>query len=332
MSSGPSFERVDYSLRTNKNIERKLIFERLSALTSIVPFRDYRYMGFGSLWFVDFVMAHRMLGVTQLCSIEREANAGRAEFNKPYFCIDVRPGDSSRVLADMPPDEWNRQPQIVWLDYDGRFDEDARNDCRLVLERGKVGTVLIATANAHRGSYRRGSAEASPPVVKVLRELLGDAVPTELPGGRADVGEADFSEFLAKSISNYMGTVVRTSGRHTDEMPDRFVPLFEYVHRDNVPMVTVGGIVAPWRMLELLEKHFKSRATQLFQGAVADRETLDLVPITIKEKLALDSLLPCNEGEIQGRADAKGIKLPIEQVLKYRRLYPHFPLFGEMGF
>lgn len=332
MSAVPSFERIDYSLRTNKNIERKLIFERLSSLSSIVRFQDYRYMGFGSLWFVDFVMAHRMLGVTQLCSIEREANADRAEFNKPYFCIEVRRGDSSRVLSDMSHEEWDSQPQIVWLDYDGRFDEDARNDCRRVLERSKVGTVLIATANAHRGSYRRGSPDASPPVVSVLRELLGDAVPTELPSASIDVGEADFPAFLARSITNYMGTAVRSSGRHTDEMPDRFIPLFEYVHRDNVPMVTVGGIIAPWRMFESLEAHFQVQAAQLFQGNVAQRELLDLVPITIKEKLALDSLLPCDEFSLQARVDARGIKLSIEQVLKYRRLYPHFPLFGEMGF
>lgn len=332
MSAIPSFERVDYSLRTNKNIERKLVFERLSSLSTTLRFQDYRYMGFGSLWFVDFVMAHRILGVNRLCSIEREANADRAEFNKPYFCIEVRRGDSTRILSEMPPDEWSQQPQIVWLDYDGRLDEDARKDLRLVLERGKVGTVLIASFNAHRGSYRRGSVQASTPVVSVLRELLGDAVPTELPNAGVDVGDAEFPAFLAKSISSFMGSAVRSSGRQTDEMPDRFIPLFEYVHRDNVPMVTVGGIVASWRMLESLESHFQAKAAQLFQGAVAQKETLDLVPITIKEKLALDSLLPCDEGDVQSRVDARGIKLSIEQVLKYRRLYPQFPLFGEMGF
>ena len=331
-ASTPSFERIDYSLRTNKNIERKLVFEKLSSLSSILSFSDYRYLGFGSLWFVDFVMAHRMLGIRNLCSMEKEVNADRAEFNKPYYSIEIRPGDANRLLAEMPADEWGK-PQVVWLDYDGRYDDDARDDCRLVLERGKVGTILIATANAHRGSYRRGAPDVAPPVVNTLREMLGDAVPALLPSGSAaDVSETDFPSFLGTSILGHMGSCVRTSGRQTDEMPDRFIPLFNFVHRDNVPMVTVGGLVGSWRMLEDLERHFKAEASDLFQGAACNREMLDLVPITIKEKLSLDSLLPCDEADVQDRASSRGIKLSIDQIMKYRRLYPHFPLFGEMGF
>lgn len=332
MSASPSFERIDYSLRTNKNIERKLIFERLNSLPPLVNFKDYRYMGFGSLWFVDFVMAHRVLGINHLCSIEREENADRAEFNKPYFCIDVRRGDSSKVLADIPEAEWNERAQIIWLDYDGRFDSDARDDCKIVLERSKAGSILIATANAHRGSYRRGPADASQPVVSTLRDLFGDSVPAEVPNRSADIGESDFPVFLGQCISNFMTASIRASGRHTDGMPDRFIPLFEFVHKDNVPMITVGGLVASWRMIQTFESHFNATATELFEGNATQKDTLDLIPITIKEKIALDSLLPCDDSEIQSRADTRGIKLAKEQILKYRRLYPHFPLFGEMGF
>jgi len=41
-------EQFDYSLRTNKNIERKIVFETLLELIPVLPLSTYRYMGFGS--------------------------------------------------------------------------------------------------------------------------------------------------------------------------------------------------------------------------------------------------------------------------------------------
>ena len=90
-------------------------------------FANYRYLGLGSMWFVDFVLAHRVLGINDLSSVELK-NPDRAEFNRPYACIAIRVGASSTVLEAMTDVEWNK-PAIVWFDYDGVFDEDARSDC-----------------------------------------------------------------------------------------------------------------------------------------------------------------------------------------------------------
>src|SRR5262249_18751827 len=98
----PSFERVDYSIRTNKNIERKLVFDRLRTLDAALHFSTYRYMGLGSMWFVDFVLAHRALRINELWSLE-ESNADRAEFNKPYDCIRIIPGTTTTTLEGMTP-------------------------------------------------------------------------------------------------------------------------------------------------------------------------------------------------------------------------------------
>jgi len=332
MSSVPSFQRVDYSLRTNKSIERKLVFERMKELSSALPLSKYRYVGLGSLWFVDFVLAHRLLGIDVMWSIERAERAARAEYNKPYECIEIKAGASSEIIGSVSMTDW-ATPCLAWLDYDGRFDLDARGDCERILRNAAAGSVLVVTVNANRSSYRGKIPETSPPAVQTLRDVLGDAVPTDaVEQGRRDIGNEQFPGVLSKSVLNFMAATVRTSGRETGGMPDRFVPLFDIRHVDNATMSTIGGIVVSWQQLALLVEKLALDSAALFAGGASIAEVLDLAPLTIKEKLALDRLMPSAEETFEARLNESGVKIEAEQAEKYRRLYNHFPVFAETVF
>jgi hypothetical protein len=328
----PSFERVDYSIRTNKNIERKLVFDKLRTMDSVFHFSSYRYMGLGSMWFVDFIMAHRILGIGDLWSLE-ESNAERAEFNKPYACIRVLAGTSTATLEGLPAADWQK-PTIVWFDYDGAFDEDVRSDAVKLLERVSAGSVLIVTVNADRRSYRPpGPADQAARAIDRLTELFGDAVPPQIiPEGTADIGAVEFPGTLSSVILNLMIGSVRTSGRSTDGMPDRFVPLFELQHRDGAQMTTCGGIVVSGRQIEPLEQLLRRPAAELFAGGAAIRENIDLIPLTVREKIALDRVLPCaDDAEFLERFTASAVMVDSAEANKYRRWYRHFPVFAEVG-
>lgn len=56
---------------------------------------------------------------------------------------------------------------------------------------------------------------------------------------------------------------------------------------------------------------------------------LDLVPITLREKLALDSILPAKDEEFERQVEQSGLKLDIEQAKRYRQYYRHFSIFVE---
>jgi hypothetical protein len=66
-------------------------------------------------------------------------------------------------------------------------------------------------------------------------------------------------------------------------------------------------------------------------GGKTAYQRLDLIPVTIKEKIALDSCLPEPSGDAAYLANAKavGIKLSDDDMLKYRKFYRHFPVFVE---
>ncbi len=64
-------------------------------------------------------------------------------------------------------------------------------------------------------------------------------------------------------------------------------------------------------------------------GQAAVKDSLDLIPITMKEKLALDRLLPCSPETLAQQIVEMGIKLELEEAEKYRRSYTHFPVFAQ---
>ena len=325
--ASPSFKRINYAIRTNKNIERKLVFERLASLSHELDLSSHRYVGFGSMWFVDFVLAHRLLGTSEMWSIEQD-DADRAEFNKPYSCIEVKHGHSRDVLAAMNDAEWAERA-IVWLDYDGVFDTDARDDCKQLLVHLAVGSVLLVSVNAKRTNY--SNLHNSQTSENRLHHLMGNAVPVRaIRPGEKDITRAAFPDVLAESLSNWMASSVQQSGRETNELPDRFVPLFRFVHKDTVEIVTVGGVIVSSEQLDRMSSSLGHTAEAMVRGEAALRDCLDLAPITIKEKLAMDRLLPCPEPDFLAGIPATGVRLDQREISKYHRLYKQFPLFVEV--
>ena len=131
-----SFDIVNYSLRPSKNIQRQIVFDGIRILKSELELANMVYVGLGSIWFTDFVMAHKSLDIRDMISIEsKEIGYARAVFNKPYATVHVRHGHSSQVLAELYEDENIRnRPWVVWLDYDVHLDEVLIDDIRSVIE------------------------------------------------------------------------------------------------------------------------------------------------------------------------------------------------------
>src|SRR5260221_1977186 len=104
-----SYEKFDYSLRPNKRTQRKMIFDALARYIAVFSKRRFGYVGFGSMWFADFLYAHRRLGVKSLVSIEKTEGYRRALFNRPFKCVPVIEGDS---YVGLPSLDW-KQSSIV---------------------------------------------------------------------------------------------------------------------------------------------------------------------------------------------------------------------------
>lgn len=338
----PSFERFNYMLRTNKHIERKLVFDLLAAAAQKLSFSHHWYLGFGSMWFGDFRLADRLLGIEKMISIERADYAERANFNRPLAGVVVSPGESNAVLGNMSVPEW-KDPVVAWLDYDGKLNEDVVKDIAIILQNAAINSVLVVTVNACFGSYRaktEGAKRArSQTAIGLVESYLGSAAiaskyePTEKSlGAFADsVKEADFPAFLSEAILTYMEHNAVNLAREHDGRRVKFVPLYRLHHKDGVDMITVGGVVTAGTDSAVWGKCLNENTILSEASDKPVYRRLDLIPVTIKEKIALDTCLPEPSGDAVYIANAKaaGIKLSDDEMSKYRKFYRHFPVFVE---
>lgn len=309
-----SFERANYALRPNKCAERKIILDCLALLQDEFPIRDYRYVGFGSVWFIDFIIFHKTFRMRDMISLEREkSRKQRVAFNKPYNCIQIRMDHSTDVLPTLA---WNKRT-ILWLDYDDvlekHFFADIDTFCRLA----PSGSALIVTSNAHLGQvYPVYEHEQLQDPVSLLREVAGDFVPSDAANR---ITGAYFPGLVAE-------TLLAAAQSASLSRPDNFSAqtLFNIGYSDGVPMVTIGVMIVNEEDRHKLDQiGIANHASYL--GA-SDQFWIDLPHLTQKEKLALDALLPSDKS-------LKVADLPFElrpaELDSYAKFYRFYPVFAE---
>lgn len=327
MSKLASFERFNYAVRPNKNVERKVFAEVLSVLAGPFGLSSYRYIGLGSMWFVDFVLFHKTLRIRDMISIEREA-ADRARFNAPLNCVRVEAGDTSTVLPEL---NLAATPLLAWLDYDGSADPSVLEDVKLLASVALRRSILLFSVNASHTQFDSKEVKdaASENLKATLREALikthfGDAAPEPFP--KASISKGAFSGVLADMLFSWIDRAILKAGRKDKA---EFVRLFNVVYSDGAPMVTVGGMIATAEDKAMLAS-CNLPARFPFVGS-AQQTRIDVPPLTIKEKMAIDSLLPradtLSSDLVAGRC---GFLLDQESLDAYATYYWHYPVFSEL--
>lgn len=311
-----SFEKIDYSLRPNKNIERKLLADMLADLGRVLPISSYGYIGFGSMWFSDFLLFHRRFGFRRMTTIEQErSRASRVEFNAP-FAIDIRMGSALRVLPMLPLADFQH---VVWLDYDGVLSREVLDDIDIVCRDAKIGTVLLVSVNANREDLRTNDAQGRVEPEAILRKEFGDLVPrSDDPKESARMFGGNISETLAKILFAHCRRSPRIAGR-----AEQFVPLCNFAYSDGARMITVGGLIADNELVARIQEARIGEPERLFGSDVQVRIEAPL--LTPREKLAFDQAMP--------RDPSVPLELPFElrdtERDAYVKFYRHYPLFGE---
>jgi hypothetical protein len=319
----PSFDDINYSLRVNKNVERKLLVEVLGALRPECPIENYQYLGFGSIWYVDFILMHKRLGISDMVSVEKEmSRLDRAEFNRPYSCVEVLGG----LLSSRLPAMEFKKPIVAWLDYDDGIAGPLLKDLTELIQKAPSNSVVAVTCNAERrqldatpdGVVHDASADQETKREAVLRFFAADLVPTPLPKGT--LGGAEFKRFLGTMLFDQMSHAVRKAGR-----TDKLVPLFNFAYSDGAAMVTVGALLADDGTLRSIRSKKQAAKHKFF---FTDEQFLIEVPhLTHREKLAFDRHLPAKKP-----LNVKTLQftIPDRLVKNYEQLYSYYPVFEEL--
>ncbi len=296
------------------------MFETLAGLMPICPFKEYRYIGFGSLWFVDFILAHKTLSIDDMISIESNPDiAGRADFNKPYRCISVREGECNGVLHELYEIDHEEKRNLAWLDYDGSLSESILDDLEILCRMSMSGSVLIVTLNANKNNLPKIDDDGQQ--IHGLQGRLLAAVgkfKNLVPTG-TNFKIEPYRKFLASLLLDHMESLIRFTGQ-------KCLPLFNISYADGAPMVTVGVIIADEKLFEAVQ----SKLNQPSPLGPMDRNTqvsIGVPMLTWKEKMELDKMMPSSH-----EIPAADLRFPIDEdkIEDYRRFYKHFPIYGEI--
>jgi len=315
----PSFSKFDYRVRPNKSTERKMLVDAFRRLSGFAPVEKYRYIGLGSTTFADFILFHKALNISEMISIEhRTEYEVRFEFNRPFECIDIKYGDSNKVIPELG---WDKKT-ITWLDYDGALTDAALQDVAFLSAKCVSGSLMVITVNAS-GYQQRGRNYKK--VEQKLKERFGRQLERDVPAWITGIDLQ--GDEMAKTYKRLIYDEVAASLRNRNGMaaPEdvmKFEPLINLVYRDGARMLTVGGI---------FYKHSETDAFNKCQFSALDfigKELYEIqVPvITPRERHYLNQHLP--KGALDKITDAIG--LTKEEIYNYARSYRYSPSFAEV--
>jgi len=319
-----SYDSVNFTIRPNKNVERKLVFEALRTLNPPFAIHSYRYIGLGGIWFSDFILAHRILRIDRMHSIETQPTAAeRARFNRPYATVEVSAGLTTEVLPTLA---LGAERAIVWLDYDTSLRGPVLKDIPILTETLPPGSLILLTVNADPRSLGKTFEERS----TTLAQYAAGYYDEPLPNSFFNAIPSGFPARLAEII---LDNLPRDNEQRTGLS---FVPMFNFYYADNVAMITVGGMIVDGNTRDMLgQTHFSA---QLGVGN-GQQFAIDLPMLTRREKLCLDRLLPTEPpleeqrliASQSGSAAVKKERLMLRpaEVSAYNRFYRYYPMYSE---
>jgi hypothetical protein len=324
----PSYEKINYSLRPAKNIERKMMAEALLKISRFDRLDSYRYLGFGSTFFSDFILFHKTLGICKMESMEKDIkNKNRFMFNRPYRCINLLFGRSNRILAKY---DWNRRT-ILWLDYDCSINSSVLEDIRYFCGNAQSGSVIIVTLDARpeeigkiEGQDEEENEEDEEDRVQKLMKAIGES---KVPGDiQSDADLANWKTALAyrRIIDNEIKEALfRRNGVISDgNKKIRYKQLFNFQYKDSAMMFTVGGLLYNKNEESILDECDFPSLEYLRSGKTPFRI---IVPnLTMKEIRHITSQLPKNNN-----SELKAYAISRRDLNRFEKIYRYFPTFVE---
>lgn len=310
-----SFDSVNYSVRPSKTVQRRLVFEGLRSIAETIDLESAVYVGLGSIWYTDFVQAHKILNIDDMVSIEaNQIGYRRAVFNRAYRTITVLEGRAKERLPDVVEIEgYASRPWVVWLDYDSALDEEVVGDMQWTIENLPPNSIVLFTFSATQNAYGR-------PVHRPdrIQTLLGDIVPDGL--SQEDCAKDLLPLTLSTLTVDYLKAETADAAR-----PGGFIEAFKVPYVDSTAMVTVGGILPSKGAVAAIKALVSNGA---WRGIV--EEVIEAPPMTLKEMSTLQAELPAIEQLTRERIQELGFDLQERQLRSFQKYYKYLPSFAEI--
>jgi hypothetical protein len=280
---------------------------RLLSLSGF-PIDDYQYTGVGSVFFVDFILFHKFLGITDMVNAEHSDIPNRVAFNQPYDFIRTEFSPIGDLIPTLSPDK----KHLLWLDYDD------------ILQRAHIEDILLATTYLTPGSLLLVTVDVEPPgkgegpkqwrdyFVSIADSYL---MSTEIENFKKSNLPKINAGIIARAIRD--GLAPRTNVR--------FFPLFNFLYADGHRMLCLGGMVGTDVERRYLRGSKVYKVDYIRRDLEGEPFRIRVPIVTRKERLYLDSHMPC-----PADFSPSEFELPADDIASYREIYRFFPAYAEL--
>jgi hypothetical protein len=310
--SSSSSLRVPYDVRPAKQTERRMFLELFSSLSRCgfqIP--TYHYIGFGSIFFQDFRLFHRMLGVETMTSIEGSSEIiKRCKFNQPMKTIKLFEGMSS----DYIPKIKQRDNYIIWFDYDYGINGIVSNDVVGCISKLGAGSLFFVTVD-----------------LELSRDLQNQSLRKVYEYFRAELPSFAVSGFTKRDFSG--SCIVETYLKMIDRCVQAglkgrgdisFETLVVITYADGHKMLTVGGMIADHKARMMLGSDSISRLWFLKRQTVTQPLNIPRIVLTRKEILYLERYCP------SGKPALEKTGVDRDTFAEFQKFYRFWPSYFEI--
>ena len=287
-------------------------------LRSFERLENYRYVGFGSKYFSDFILFHKILNITEMTSIECDFhNKARYEFNKPFSNMKMEWGKSTEVLPKLVA---RPGKSIYWLDYDGSFEPYILEDVAIISETIESGGVLALSFNCEPLKVEMPTDENQ--LREQLIKMVGKAFVANYLDTRGWTSSKKLAVFLKRCISDKIELILknRNYSLAEDEKLEANQKLF-FSYADGATMATIAYVFSSKKDKTCEEACHFSDLYFIREGD--DPFDISTPNLTIKEIRHLMEIRPCEENVNTEIFTQKDVKALWEN-------YRYFPGFSEV--
>ncbi len=306
---------LQYDLRPAKQVERRMMFDAFQVLLSAgFPIRDYKYLGMGNVFFWDYLLFHKLLGIGRLVSAEIDTSiTRRVAFNRPFRAVTIHMEPIGTVLERLD----QRERYLVWMDYDERLSAGMLEDAAQAGTRLGPDSICLITV------------DIEPPEVDIpAGRQPRDAWAEYFRGIAKDWWDPEWTHgaFEQAKIGARTADLLHRAIQTGCEGQDKtFLPIFHFVYRDgDHQMMTLGGMFGGKR------QQSRIRRSGLL-GAIYYRETFESpyhirVPrLTRRERYRLDQEMPR-----AGGWSPSEFEIEEEDLVSYSEIYRFLPSYAEL--
>jgi len=312
-----SYRTIDYRIRPAKHAERLMMCEAFRRLR-FGTVSSYQYVGLGSVYFSDFTLFHRALGINTMFSIE-EGGGDEQRFidNLPFSSIKLLWGNTK---TELPKIDLSLRT-LAWLDYDGRLSGDILDDIASFATRASSGSVLAISVQCQPEKY---DGENPKRAIDYFADQFGPDCVDPVFDDSSLLGWGTAKVFHSVICNQITASLAARNGVRPADQKIHYEQIFHFHYQDGARMLTVGGVFFDRGQKSIFDHcafgdlHFVRSGGEAFP--------IEIPKLTSAEIKRLEVQMPLLAGTLNHSS------MPAKDADQFVQIYRYFPNFISVDF